>query len=196
MAGITYTKAPTAPAGGITIGDPVTGGNPDSVLYIDGANNLNNSANFRFDDVLLKFTTPDVNLVNDEINYTDGQLKSDGSGLLTNNFNNNSFVMSPLGFPTFLLAGVFTLEGVITIEQSFLISSPQARMGSSFLFGGSSLVAADWIGFQHFVFLSLISASVNYGAPSIVITPGLGFTITSINPLDDSVYNFIVFNSF
>lgn len=196
MAGITYTKAPTAPAGGIAIGDLVAGGNPDRVLYINGAGVLSDYPLFLFDDITEKFSAESVNILGQELNYIDGQLKSNGAGALTNNFFNNYFPMGPHGLGTYLLASVFTLEGVQTIEQSFYTSTAQPRMGSCFLWGGTFPVAADWIGLSHFVFLSLMSASVNYGAPSVVITPGVGFVITSTNPLDDSIYNFIVFNSF
>lgn len=197
MAGITYTKANAAPAGGITIGDPVTGGNPDSVLYIDGSNNLNNSTDFRFDDVLHKFTTPDVNLVNNEINFTDGQLKSNGGSALTNNFFNNFFVTGPLGLGTLLQASVFTLEKTKVVEQSFWNFPAQTRMGSVGLSGGSVNKAAAWITANHFVFLSLVTPNAFYSPQiTVVITPGVGFSITSANPGDGSTYNYIVFNSF
>jgi hypothetical protein len=199
MAGITYTKATTAPPpGGIAIGDPVTGGNPDSVLYSDGANNLNNSTDFRFDDVLHKFTTPDVNLLANEINFTDGHLKSNGAGTLDNNFFYNFFATGPLGLGTLLQASVFTLEKVRIIEQSFFTSVPvESRIGSFTMVAGVGTFAALWITAAHKVFISpLVNDPFSHGNASVVITAGVGVTITSSNPLDTTSYNIIIFNTF
>jgi hypothetical protein len=198
MAGITYTKAPTAPAGGIAIGDLVAGGNPDRVLYINGAGVLSDYPLFLFDDVTEKFSAESVNILGQDLNYITGQLKITGGSGLTNNFFHNHFVAGPLGLGTLLQASIFTLEGVKTIQQSFTTSIiNQSRIGSFIMVAGVGTFAATWITAAHVVFISpLVNDLLSHGNASVVITAGVGVTITSSNVLDATSYNIIVFNTF
>lgn len=199
MGGITFTPAPAAPpAAGIAIGDPVTGGTDTNVLFVNPAGILAQNAAFLYDPATGKLTAGILSTSDNKVEFTDGVILSNGAGALTNPFVNNFFATGPFGLGTLLQSSVFTLEGVKTIEQSFYESvSSIARMGSVGLSGGTVNKAAAWITANHRVFLSLVTPTVFYD-PSItvVITPGVGFSITSANPADASTYNFVVYNSF
>lgn len=184
MSGITYTKAQTAPAGGIAIGDPVMGGTLNNVLFIRPDGILDQDPTFLWE--FGKLTSDRFSSIDGSFEFPDGSIFSNGSSVTIYDFLLSIFSHR-----------VFIQERLSVLEIAMSGTGGANRAGNFTLSGGSSSIVAGYIEATSIVLVTLVTPDpVNYALASVVLSPGVGFTVASSNPLDTSTYAYLVIQQY
>lgn len=177
------SKEPSG-SGTIAIGGIVSGGLNNLILFITPDEILAQDETFLFEEG--KLTAPRISSTNGYYEFPDGSISSDGEQVLQfSNFTRIEFNNANI------------VDASIQANKIALVNvAGNENLGFAQLTGGTvDLANTEVQNAGTIVMLSPHTSSVNAGFLSVVINDGVGFTINSSNPLDDSYISFMVIHS-
>ena len=169
-----------ASGGGMTIGSPVVGASPNDVLFVDEFGNLADNETFYYD---VATETLRIGSSYAIIAFPDGSIQSD-----------DEQVLSFTNFLRLIFNGAKLSDLEVYAQKLGLINSgADTSIGFAQMTAGTFSILNSLVSNATTqILISPHTSSGNIGSWSVVIDDGIGFTVNSSNPLDDSYISFVV----